>query len=58
MKKVDMSEKAVAARLRQLDQLHGLSVSLLRAGKIHYEKLIAEGKANDKELERYKKFLV
>ena len=31
MKKVDMSEKAVWGRLRQVDQLHELCLSLMKA---------------------------
>ena len=58
MKKIDMSEKGVERRLRQLDQLHALSLSLLRAGRSHYTKMKAEGKASDRELERFKKYLV
>ena len=53
-----MSEKGVERRLRQLDQLHALSLSLLRAGRSHYAKMKAEGKASDRELERFKKYLV
>ncbi|MGB7067922.1 MAG: hypothetical protein WBD22_00320 [Pyrinomonadaceae bacterium] len=58
MKKIDMSQKAIERRLRQVDELHSLSVSLLRAGMNHYEKLIAKGKATEKELARFKKHLV
>ena len=58
MKKIDMSAKAVERRLRQVDQLHELSLSLLKAGRTHYEKLKAEGKASDRELARYRKYLV
>lgn len=53
-----MSQKAIERRLRQVDELHSLSVSLLRAGMNHYEKLIAKGKATEKELARFKKHLV
>ncbi|CAN5615322.1 hypothetical protein BH24ACI3_BH24ACI3_06300 [soil metagenome] len=56
MKKIDMSEKAIEQRLRQVDQLHALSLELLRSGMKHYEKLIEEGKASKKELARYKKY--
>jgi len=58
MKKIDMSEKAIGQRLRQVDQLHALSVELLRSGMKHYTRLIAEGKASEKELARFKKYLV
>ena len=44
MKKIDMSERAVWLRLRQVDQLHELSLSLLKAGKAHREKLRAAAK--------------
>ncbi len=50
-----MSEKAIESRLRQVDQLHALSVALLRAGMKHYEELVAKGKADKKELLRFKK---
>ena len=53
-----MSKKAIEQRMRQLDQLHALSVSLLRTGRDHFEKLKTEGKATDKDLARYKKYLV
>ncbi len=58
MKKIDLTEKAIESRLRQVDELHALSVELLRSGMKHYEKLIADGKANESELERYKKYLI
>ncbi|CAN5172315.1 hypothetical protein BH20ACI2_BH20ACI2_10660 [soil metagenome] len=57
-KKIEMSEKAIERRLRQIDQLHELSVELMRAGRDHYKKLIAEGKASERELVRYQKHLV
>lgn len=53
-----MSEKAVWRRLRQVDQLHELSLTLLKAGRAHYEKMSAEGKTGKKELERFRKYLV
>lgn len=53
-----MSEKAVTRRLCQVDQLHEMSLSLLKAGRAHYEKMIAEGKAGKNELKRYKKYLI
>ncbi len=58
MKKIDMSEKSIEGRLRQVDLLHEISVELLRTGKKHYEKLVVEGKAKEKELVRYKKYLI
>lgn len=50
-----MSEKAIARRLRQVDELHALAVALLRQGLKHYEELVAAGKANKEELKRFKK---
>jgi DNA-binding transcriptional MerR regulator len=38
MGKVDMSEKAVLRRLRQVDQLRELGLSLMKAKKLHDEK--------------------
>jgi hypothetical protein len=35
MRQVDMSEKAVLMRLRQVDQLRELSLSLMKAKKLH-----------------------
>lgn len=52
-----MSEKAVEVRLRQLDQLHALSLELLKAGRSHFEQLQKEGKVCDRELARFKKYL-
>lgn len=40
MKKVDMSEKAVTTRLRQVDQLRHLCLSLMKAKKIDDSKPI------------------
>lgn len=37
-----MSEKAVWRRLRQVDQLHELCLSLMKAGRAHAEKTRAE----------------
>jgi len=42
MNEVDMSEKAVLRRLRQVDQLRELSLSLMKAKKAHDEKLRKE----------------
>ncbi len=53
-----MSEKAIERRLRQVDQLHALAVSLLRVGMKHYEELVAAGKADKKELNRFKKHFI
>ncbi len=38
MKKVDMSGEAITRRLRQVDQLRELSLSLMKAKKISDEK--------------------
>ncbi|HEX8396858.1 MAG TPA: hypothetical protein VF644_05495 [Pyrinomonadaceae bacterium] len=38
MKKVDMSEAAILRRLKQVDQLRELCLSLMKAKKIHDEK--------------------
>ena len=38
MKQVDMSEKAILSRLRQVDQLRELSLSLMKAKRLHDEK--------------------
>lgn len=41
-----MSEKAVWRRLRQVDQLRELCLSLMKAKKVHDEKKAAEKLAN------------
>jgi hypothetical protein len=38
MKKVDMSSEAITRRLKQVDQLRELCLSLMKAKKIHDEK--------------------
>ncbi|MDQ3131743.1 MAG: hypothetical protein M3Q99_13415 [Acidobacteriota bacterium] len=38
MKKVDMSSEAITRRLRQVDQLRELSLSLMKAKKVSDEK--------------------
>ena len=53
-----MSEKAIERRLREVEQLFELSVALLRAGMDHYKKLVGEGKASEKSLARFRKYLV
>ena len=58
MKKIDKSDKAIERRLREVDQLHELSVALLRSGMDHYKKLVNEGKASEKSLARFRKYLV
>jgi len=54
----DTTGKTVNGSLHQVDQLHALSISLLKTGLTHYEKLINEGKATNKELARFRKYLV
>ncbi len=50
MKKVDMSSEAITRRLRRVDQLRELSLSLMKAKKVSDEK--AE---NNKQTEKQKK---
>ena len=38
MKKIDMSDKAITRRLRQVDQLRELSLSLMKIKKVSGEK--------------------
>jgi hypothetical protein len=45
MRQIDMSEKAVLRRLRQVDQLRELSLSLIKAKKLHDAKE-QKGKVN------------
>lgn len=42
MKKVDMSSEAITRRLRQVDQLRELSLSLMKAKKESDEKAVKE----------------
>jgi hypothetical protein len=58
MKKIDMSAEAIERRLREVDQLHELSIALLRTGMDHYRGLVAEGKAPEKSLAHFRKYLV
>jgi hypothetical protein len=54
MKKVDMSSEAITRRLRQTDQLRELSLSLMKAKKIHDEKAreaSTENKTNSESVE-------
>lgn len=48
MKKVDMSSEAIVRRLRQVDQLRELSLSLMKAKKISDEKAKKEKLAEKK----------
>jgi hypothetical protein len=38
MKKIDMSDKEITRRLKQTEQLRELSLSLMKAKKLHDEK--------------------
>ena len=58
MKKIDMSENAVERRLRQVDQLHELSLSLMKAGRDYYEKMNVDSRERSQALTRFKKYLV
>ncbi|MBC7797114.1 MAG: hypothetical protein H7Z37_09605 [Pyrinomonadaceae bacterium] len=46
MNNVDMSDKAVWRRLRQVDQLRELCLSLMKAKRVHDEKKAEEKRAN------------
>ncbi len=48
MKKVDMSGEAITRRLRQVDQLRELSLSLMKAKKVSDEKAELEKKTTVK----------
>ena len=39
MKKIEMSDKAITRRLKQTDQLRELSLSLMKAKRLHDEKV-------------------
>ncbi len=47
MKKIDMSDKAITRRLKQTDQLRELSLSLMKAKRLHNEKLGKAEKTNE-----------
>lgn len=47
MKQIDMSDKAITRRLKQTDQLRELSLSLMKAKRLHDEKLAKTEKANE-----------
>lgn len=54
MKKVDTSSEAITRRLRQTDQLRELSLSLMKAKKMHDEKAkeaSTENKTNSRSVE-------
>jgi len=48
MKKIDMSDKAITRRLKQVDQLRELSLSLMKAKKVSDEKAGLEKKTTVK----------
>ena len=45
MKQVDMSEKAILSRLRQVDKLRTLCLALMKAKKV--EKIVVKDKSNE-----------
>ena len=47
MKKIEMSDKAITRRLKQTDQLRELSLSLMKAKRLHDEKLAQTDKLNE-----------
>lgn len=53
MKKVDMSDQAITRRLRQVDQLRELCLSLMKAKKLSDEKAAKE-RAEQNEQEQAK----
>ena len=48
MKQVDMSPQAVTRRLKRLDQIWYLSVTLMKAGKEHRKKIKEKNNKNDR----------
>ncbi len=48
MKKIDMSSEAITRRLKQVDQLRELSLSLMKAKKVSDEKAELEKKTTVK----------
>jgi len=57
MKTIDMSESAVHRRLRQIGELHELSLSLLRAGRDHYAQK-EDSVEKSKAMARYRKYII
>lgn len=51
MKKVDYSSEAISRRLKQMEQLRVLSLSLMKAKKAHDEKLATEQSKESKNSE-------
>ena len=49
MKKVDMSEEAILRRLKQVDQLRELCLSLMKAKKVSDEKNEKDNQTNGKQ---------
>jgi hypothetical protein len=54
MKKVDMSSEAITRRLKQVDQLRELSLSLMKAKKVSDEKSLKNGQTEAKQTKRDK----
>jgi hypothetical protein len=57
MKKIDMSERAVEGRLRQLGELHALSLELLRVGRNHYRQQ-EDSVEKRSAMARYRRYLI
>ena len=55
MKKVDMSEAAIVRRLKTVDQLRELCLSLMKAKKVSDEKAESETKTTVKKTDGVKK---
>jgi hypothetical protein len=49
MKKVDMSEQAILRRLKTVDHLRELCLSLMKAKKVSDEKKLIERESNEKQ---------
>ena len=57
MKQIDMSEQAIRLRLAKIDELHALSLEMMRIGREHYRhQEDSDEKRN--ALARYKKYLI
>ncbi len=52
MKKVDMSEQAILRRLKQVDQLRELCLSLMKAKKLSDEKSLKDKETDEKPAEQ------
>jgi len=58
MKKIDMSERAVMRRLRQIDGLHEACLEFMRAGKKHFAINELDSIEKRQAMRRYRKYLV